>query len=330
MFFAQTLARVATPVREVSWADFLLADVLTSLSKALSDLERASCHLLTGPIMAPQGPGQVHPRSTCARCCRATGACVPLHRLAPFHRAAEWQTCSEATTHTISLNFRFPTPALALGLSCCTPMRGLQAECKAHSTQANSPPGAGASCMEGSHHCVSWRCAQACGGSSCISPLGLPRLAPRAAPARNSCSSLNALGCAQVCGISSATLPLRLAPRAAPGRYTLDPKPAHPSDALGCAQVCGSSSWILPLGLALPYAWRLAQCLRVFRDTGARPQLFNALKYSTAFPVILFSALKYQARPPCWSPGLHAGLGLSRRCGRPSLWSVLTLLVVWP
>ena len=31
-------------------------------------------------------------------------------------------------------------------------------------------------------------------------------------------------------------------------------------------------------------------------DTGARPQLFNALKYSTAFPVILFSALKYQAR----------------------------------
>lgn len=64
-----------------------------------------------------------------------------------------------------------------------------------------------------------------------------------------------------------------------------------------CMQVCGSSSWILPLGLALPYAWRLAQCLRVFRDTGARPQLFNALKYSTAFPVILFSALKYQARP---------------------------------
>ena len=58
MFFAQTLLRVATPVREVSWADFLLADVLTSLSKALSDLERASCHLLTGPIMAPQGPEQ--------------------------------------------------------------------------------------------------------------------------------------------------------------------------------------------------------------------------------------------------------------------------------
>ena len=73
----------------------------------------------------------------------------------------------------------------------------------------------------------------------------------------------------------------------------------------GYVQVCGSSSWILPLGLALPYAWRLAQCLRVYRDTGARPQLFNALKYSTAFPVILFSALKYQARPPNW--GVPAG-----------------------
>ncbi len=62
--------------------------------------------------------------------------------------------------------------------------------------------------------------------------------------------------------------------------------------------MCGGGSWILPLGLALPYAWRLAQCLRVYRDTGARPQLFNALKYSTAFPVIFFSAMKYQARPP--------------------------------
>lgn len=69
MFFAQTLLRVATPVREVSWADFLLADVLTSLSKALSDLERASCHLLIGPIMAPQGPGQ-------ARCRRATSCII--------------------------------------------------------------------------------------------------------------------------------------------------------------------------------------------------------------------------------------------------------------
>lgn len=65
MFFSQTLFRVATPVREVSWADFLLADVLTSLSKALSDLERAGCHLLAGPIMAPHSVDQVQPSERC-------------------------------------------------------------------------------------------------------------------------------------------------------------------------------------------------------------------------------------------------------------------------
>ena len=59
-------------------------------------------------------------------------------------------------------------------------------------------------------------------------------------------------------------------------------------------QLCGNASWVIPLGLSLPYAWRLLQCLRVYMDTGARPQLFNALKYSTAFPVILLSAWKYQ------------------------------------
>jgi EXS family len=42
-----------TPVREVSWADFLLADILTSLAKPISDSERAVCHLLTGPPMDP-------------------------------------------------------------------------------------------------------------------------------------------------------------------------------------------------------------------------------------------------------------------------------------
>ncbi|KAK9908550.1 hypothetical protein WJX75_009555 [Coccomyxa subellipsoidea] len=121
-FFAQTLYRVATPIREVTWADFLLADVLTSLAKALSDLERALCHLLAGPVMQP-----------------------------------------------------------------------------------------------------------------------------------------------------------------------------HTSD-----QVCGSSSWIIPLGLALPYFFRLCQCIRVYRDTGVRANLFNALKYSTAFPVIIFSAMKYQVPVEEW------------------------------
>ena len=50
---------MATPFREVSWADFLLADVLTSLAKALSDTERAICLLASGPIMKPHDSDQV-------------------------------------------------------------------------------------------------------------------------------------------------------------------------------------------------------------------------------------------------------------------------------
>lgn len=50
-------------------------------------------------------------------------------------------------------------------------------------------------------------------------------------------------------------------------------------------QRCGSASLVIPVGLALPYFWRLIQCIRVFVDTGARPQVWNAIKYSTAFPV---------------------------------------------
>ena len=59
-FFTATVLRIVTsPLREVSWADFLLADVLTSLSKALSDVERAACHLLAGPVMQPHTSDQV-------------------------------------------------------------------------------------------------------------------------------------------------------------------------------------------------------------------------------------------------------------------------------
>lgn len=58
-----------------------------------------------------------------------------------------------------------------------------------------------------------------------------------------------------------------------------------PSPAALHLQACSDGSFIIPLGLCAPYAWRLVQCLRVYLDTGARPQLFNALKYSTAFPV---------------------------------------------
>ena len=58
-FFAKTLFRVTTPVREVTWSDFLLADILTSMAKALSDSERAMCHMMAGPVMRPHASQQV-------------------------------------------------------------------------------------------------------------------------------------------------------------------------------------------------------------------------------------------------------------------------------
>lgn len=56
LFFGMTLWRIVTPLRSVSWADFLLADILTSLAKALSDTERAVCHMMVGPTMQADVP----------------------------------------------------------------------------------------------------------------------------------------------------------------------------------------------------------------------------------------------------------------------------------
>jgi len=63
---------------------------------------------------------------------------------------------------------------------------------------------------------------------------------------------------------------------------------------------CGSASWQIPVCLAVPYAIRLAQCLRQYHDTNEPLCLFNALKYTSSFPVILLSALKYHVRVEAW------------------------------
>ncbi|KAH1080885.1 hypothetical protein J1N35_020646 [Gossypium stocksii] len=65
--------------------------------------------------------------------------------------------------------------------------------------------------------------------------------------------------------------------------------------------VCGSHSVAIPLVLVVPYIWRLLQCLRQYKDTKEKPTLFNALKYSTAVPVIFLSALKYHVSPDRWT-----------------------------
>lgn len=67
------------------------------------------------------------------------------------------------------------------------------------------------------------------------------------------------------------------------------------------SQVCGNNSWLIPLGLSLPYLWRFCQCIRVNKDTGNTAQLYNALKYSTAFPVVLFSYMNYHTDEQTWA-----------------------------
>ncbi|KAG9138599.1 hypothetical protein Leryth_012937 [Lithospermum erythrorhizon] len=64
--------------------------------------------------------------------------------------------------------------------------------------------------------------------------------------------------------------------------------------------ICGSHSVAIPVVLVLPYLFRLFQCLRQYKDTKEKTSLLNALKYSTAVPVIFLSALKYHVFPEKW------------------------------
>ncbi|XP_020587548.1 SPX and EXS domain-containing protein 5-like isoform X2 [Phalaenopsis equestris] len=65
--------------------------------------------------------------------------------------------------------------------------------------------------------------------------------------------------------------------------------------------ICGSHSIAIPLVLVFPYLCRFFQCLRQYMDTKERSSLLNALKYSTAVPVIFLSALKYHVLPVKWT-----------------------------
>ncbi|KAJ9170105.1 hypothetical protein P3X46_018237, partial [Hevea brasiliensis] len=65
--------------------------------------------------------------------------------------------------------------------------------------------------------------------------------------------------------------------------------------------VCGSHSIAIPLVLVSHYCFRLFQCLRQYKETMEKAALFNALKYSTAVPVIFLSALKYHVIPDKWT-----------------------------
>ncbi|KAJ3680426.1 hypothetical protein LUZ60_016704 [Juncus effusus] len=64
--------------------------------------------------------------------------------------------------------------------------------------------------------------------------------------------------------------------------------------------ICGSHSVAIPVVLVFPYLCRFFQCLRQYKDTKEKTCLLNALKYSTAIPVIGISALKYHVLPENW------------------------------
>uniref|UniRef100_A0A383V567 EXS domain-containing protein n=1 Tax=Tetradesmus obliquus TaxID=3088 RepID=A0A383V567_TETOB len=65
MFFARTALKVLVPLQPVGWADFLLADILTSLAKSSSDVTRSVCLMLHGPLAHPLHPYSATAASSC-------------------------------------------------------------------------------------------------------------------------------------------------------------------------------------------------------------------------------------------------------------------------
>ena len=74
--------------------------------------------------------------------------------------------------------------------------------------------------------------------------------------------------------------------------------------------VCGDVSWRVPLALAVPSLVRFAQCLRAHRDASLSrglpmlrmtPDLWNAIKYTTALPVICLSYVHHHVTADEWA-----------------------------
>lgn len=63
---------------------------------------------------------------------------------------------------------------------------------------------------------------------------------------------------------------------------------------------CGRSSILSNFVLALPYLIRMIQCLSMFLRGQDKIQLMNAVKYSTAFPVIFSSMMKHRVSTEDW------------------------------
>lgn len=63
---------------------------------------------------------------------------------------------------------------------------------------------------------------------------------------------------------------------------------------------CGDRNWKIPAVLLIPSIIRLLQCLRQFSDTREVKCLYNALKYMSAFPVIIISGVRHSIDHDDW------------------------------
>ena len=64
--------------------------------------------------------------------------------------------------------------------------------------------------------------------------------------------------------------------------------------------MCGSHSLLIPFVLALPYVWRFTQCLIIAHQKKDFGQVLNAIKYSTALPVVFLRFVKYGVDVGTW------------------------------
>ena len=76
-------------------------------------------------------------------------------------------------------------------------------------------------------------------------------------------------------------------------------------DIPGGSGMCRLDSWFPHFILALPFIWRLLQCVRVYRSTREVPNLANALKYFSALPVIYLYSFRYTMPPHMWDESLR-------------------------
>ncbi|GAX82419.1 hypothetical protein CEUSTIGMA_g9847.t1 [Chlamydomonas eustigma] len=80
-FFLSTVKRVMLPLQHVTWADFLLADMLTSLAKSSGDVVQATCSIATGPslrhLSAPNAPNVLPALCSPLSTLSVTAVCLP-------------------------------------------------------------------------------------------------------------------------------------------------------------------------------------------------------------------------------------------------------------